>query len=111
MKSSSDQVYEVRCPACKVSFPPETGRCFHCGGRTSPRGSPSLKPVFSIDRDGTVVAEKTREEEGSWPALQDPNDATDGETPARSGWLRLGGGLVWIVLAILASLGQMCEGR
>ena len=111
MKSSSGQVYEVRCSDCKVSFPPETRRCFHCGGRTSPGGSPSLKPVFSIDPDGTGVAENAREEEASWSALQDPNDTTDGETPARPGWLRLGGGLVWVVLAILASLGQMCEGR
>jgi len=70
-----------------------------------------LKPVFSIDPDGTVVAEQTREEAGVWPTLQDPNDTTDGEAPARPGWLRLGGGLVWVVLAILASLGQMCEGR
>ena len=25
--------YEVRCPSCRTSFPPETKRCIHCGGR------------------------------------------------------------------------------
>lgn len=24
--------YEVRCPNCNTSFPPETKRCIHCGG-------------------------------------------------------------------------------
>ncbi len=24
--------YEVRCENCRVSFPPETKRCIHCGG-------------------------------------------------------------------------------
>ena len=112
MKSSGGKVYEVRCSGCNVSFPPETRRCMHCGGRTSPGGSPpSPKPAFPIDPAGAVASEQAREEEGSWLTLPDLNDTTDEEPPARPGWLRLGGGLVWVVLAILASLGQMCEGR
>ena len=110
MKSPASGVYEVRCPVCNVSFPPKTRRCLHCGGRTSPGGAPLPKPAFSIDPDGTVVTEGAREEGVSWPAFQTPDDTTDDEAPSRPGWLRLGGGLVWIVLAILASLGQMCKG-
>ncbi len=30
--------FEVRCPRCDVSFPPETRRCIHCGGPTSKPG-------------------------------------------------------------------------
>ena len=28
--------YEVACPTCRVSYPPEQKRCVHCGGRTAP---------------------------------------------------------------------------
>ena len=112
MKSSGGAVYEVRCPVCNVSFAPETRRCLHCGGRTSLGGTPPpTEPVFSLDPDGTVVPNKARGPEWEWPTSRDSGDVVEEEASARPGWLRLGGGLVWILLALLASLGQMCEGR
>ena len=32
MPASESPLYEVRCPSCRTSFPPETKRCIHCGG-------------------------------------------------------------------------------
>jgi len=29
---TASDFYEVRCPSCRTSFPPETKRCIHCGG-------------------------------------------------------------------------------
>jgi len=30
---TASDFYEVRCENCRTSFPPETKRCIHCGGR------------------------------------------------------------------------------
>jgi len=37
-------VYEVRCERCRTSFPPETKRCFHCGGPLGPGLGAMLRP-------------------------------------------------------------------
>ena len=44
--------FEVRCPRCEVSFPPETRRCIHCGGPTSKPGpNTGLDWVHTTDDD------------------------------------------------------------
>ena len=30
---AASDFYEVRCENCRTTFPPETKRCIHCGGR------------------------------------------------------------------------------
>ncbi len=41
----TSNVYEVRCESCRTSFPPETKRCFHCGGPLGPGLGRLLRPA------------------------------------------------------------------
>ncbi|MFP6563192.1 MAG: hypothetical protein VCB78_09080 [Myxococcota bacterium] len=109
---NAGEFYEVRCPSCDVSFAPGTRSCLHCGGRI-PRGG-GLRPT-SRDPEGSF--------EGSlpFPELSDSESevrrgagaGTDEGAPAdeatRPWWFRLGGNVVWVLLALVAAITQMCE--
>jgi hypothetical protein len=70
--------YEVRCPSCNTSFPPETKRCIHCGG---PLGS-GVGRWLAAARSGTSPAEEEQEE---------------AELP-----FQRGRNIVWVVTAVIA---------
>ena len=70
--------YEVRCPNCNTSFPPETKRCIHCGG---PLGG-GLRGFLAAAGAGPSPAEAEQEE---------------AELP-----FQRGRSIVWVVTAVIA---------
>jgi len=83
-------VYEVRCERCRTSFPPETKRCFHCGGPLAP----GLGAIF---RPAAAGGESAPGGEGEEEVLQSR-----------------GRNLLWVATAVLAlgvSLLRSCMER
>lgn len=114
MKTSGAGIYEVRCPTCDVSFPPRTRSCLHCGQRIPRRAAPA--PEAASHRDPFSPGAPSEVKPGSDPtpdflewAKADSAEETEAEQ-ARPWWLRWGTNIIWVVVAILATLGQMCEG-
>ena len=67
--------FEVRCPSCDVSFPPETRSCLHCGGRTGPArfqvaGLPS--GIFARDLASESDSSAPFDDEGGPLPMGDP---------------------------------------
>ena len=86
----TSNVYEVRCESCRTSFPPETKRCFHCGGPLGPGLGALLRPA-------SLGAQEEAEAEGGGEILQSR-----------------GRNLLWVVTAVLAlgvSLLRSCMGQ
>ena len=113
MKSSTGQVFEVRCPGCGVSFPPGTKSCLHCGSRIR-RGRPSVTGASvpsSLPQHGASAFEKGSRpaEDSDLPAWLEGEETLD-EHPeqGRPRWMRWGSSALWIVVAIAATLSQMC---
>lgn len=115
--------YEVRCPACDVSFPVETRRCIHCGGPTSAARAPSASV---IDPAGMPPWVRTSEE-GSGPP--DPYDGSGSSGTAQipgagnaesveapeeapsslaSTLLRTFGSLFWVIALVAFSILRNC---
>ena len=104
-------VYEVRCPRCDVSFPPQTRRCMHCGGRTGSSSggqgivrlegsglAPELADLsFGTDADGRPIR------------AQPLDESPEEESSGRSGWARSALTLLWIVAAIGFSAMRACQ--
>ena len=83
---------EVRCPRCDVSFAVGTRRCLHCGG-------PTVEPE--------VAAHIRAVERGMpLPVPAEVEPEVEEETPLRRGPRALT--LLWIVLALAASLYRSC---
>ena len=101
--------YEVRCSPCDVSFPVETKRCIHCGGRLG-KLAPRLQGVEGLAgfELGSGLSQSTPASEASSEALS-PAEREESEAPTgRFGFLRGGMTLVWIVLAALYSILRAC---
>jgi hypothetical protein len=90
--------YEVYCPRCQVSHPPGTRICLHCGGRTTARGAASGGPHPLRARSGPVPT-----------AGVPPEEEEEGVGGAPRG-LRIGLTVVWLALAVAASLYRACAG-
>ncbi len=108
---SSLGAYEVRCPACNVSFPPEARRCLHCGGRTvrpGETGSPlrglTFGPAGADSADGPFVP--LSEAERALPPM--PETDAEIEGGGRRTSLRFVTGLVWLLLALFMALTRNC---
>lgn len=88
--------YEVRCPSCNVSFPPETRRCLHCGERTvRPHADEAEVRVHTAAGGAT-----------SLEAAEDEAELTPQRLPLRIM------SLVWVALALVASFWRVCtEGQ
>ncbi len=100
--------YEIRCPSCDVSFPPETRRCLHCGGRTGPtRFQVAGLPPELLARDQAFESDSSAPFDGKSSALP-----MDNPEPRKTvgGWLKAGGSLVWIGLAVVFALMRACGG-
>jgi len=114
MKTSGAVTYEVRCPSCNVSFPPRTRSCFHCGQRIprgtspTPQTSRRLDPFPEGETGGADASANSMPEFLEW-ARTDSSEEVEAEQ-ARPWWLRWGTNIIWVVIAILATLGQMCKG-
>jgi len=100
--------YEVRCSSCDVSFPVETRRGMHCGGRTGP----SVWRVGQAPPD-LLESDQARHEFEA-PVLTSPSGPEPFETEESEprgnvrGRLNAGVSLIWIVLAVGFSIMRAC---
>ena len=106
--------YEVACPTCRVSYPPEQKRCVHCGGKTTKSivEVPDAAPEFA-----DAVGHAEPEPAGPVGLPGDareivffPRDAAEEEEEdaPRGGVLRKLGGLVWIIMFVVLTAVRMC---
>jgi hypothetical protein len=117
--------FEVRCPRCQVSFPPETRRCLHCGGPTSKPGpNKGLDWVHTTDGAGDQTSESEwfpsagRELDPDPEPLYAPEPFSGREREVSEAgeqtgsWprtlLRTVGSLLWIVVLIAFTLMRNC---
>lgn len=89
--------FETRCPRCGVSYPVETRRCIHCGGPTA-RAAEVAPPGARLRRGS-----------GAPPPAAEPGEEETAELQ-RTGLARAMG-VLWLVLAIAASLYRACTGQ
>ena len=100
MPRGHSSAYEVRCPRCDVSFPPETRKCVHCGGRTGRQAAaPLVEQWIEPEPDPFFSMQPTAGEGG------------EGETESSSlprTLLRSLGTLIWVGLLIAFTLARNC---
>ncbi|MDG2049313.1 MAG: hypothetical protein P8M78_04040 [Myxococcota bacterium] len=104
-------VYEVRCPSCDVSFPPETRRCLHCGGRTDARSgfSRAARPP-ALDESTDLASISLGTDVDGQPIRTHPLvEASEEESTTRGGWARSALTLLWVAAAIGFSVLRACQ--
>jgi hypothetical protein len=97
----SSSFYEAWCPHCRVTHPPGTRRCLHCGG-----------PVLSErpSEAGSAVGPVLRTGPSAWPPPADAeDDAAETSRVARP--MRIGMAAIWILLAIGTAIVRACTER
>jgi len=102
------EAYEVVCPRCEVSFPPETRRCVHCGG-------PTMRPREAYARgDGSPAREQQHPfslERPPPPGASSDEDAEEEPSGRGSGWISRAMGLVWIAALVAITAYRACTGQ
>jgi hypothetical protein len=100
---------EFWCPRCRVTHPPERKVCVHCGGRTEPHrdGAPIFDSRAAVEHLSQTAIPGGRSPRRPGPA-EAAEDETEPESPTARG-ARIAITLVWIALAIGASLLRMCQ--
>lgn len=95
--------YEWWCPRCRVTHPPGRKVCVHCGGRV--QATRETAAVF--DPRAALEARLGLPRPGS----EEPEAADEGDVAEGRGarGMRLGMTLVWVALAVLATLLRMCQ--
>jgi hypothetical protein len=94
--------YEWWCPRCRVTHPPGRKVCVHCGGpvQTSRDAAPAFDPRAALEARLGLP-----QPGGDEPVAAEPAEA---ESRASRG-ARLGTTLVWVVLAVVATLLRLCQ--
>jgi len=119
---SSESPYEVRCPRCDVSFPPEARTCMHCGGPTGASGVFAALRTTQFDQTSIEATEETPfsigDSFGTDPFADetDPNhrESRDRDMEEESSGsigqsiFKSLGGIVWVILLIGFSLARSC---
>ena len=111
--------YEVRCPRCDVSFPPETRKCIHCGGATGKSSAPAAVAEWIAQESGDSAATDPtpiEPDDGSIFSMETGGiETAEGEIEGRSSLsrtlLRSFGSLIWIALLIAFTLARDCGGE
>ena len=88
--------YEAWCPRCRVTHPPETRVCIHCGGRVARDRGAAESPPTRFGPPG---------------AREEPPDA-EAEVPEQAQAarpLRVALAVLWVLLAIAGTLWQRCH--
>jgi len=92
--------FESYCFSCRVTFPAETRRCVHCGGRTARAGQVQAGHVLTgageappMMAEGVSVGEDAIEEEIAISPLR-----------------RFGGLFIWALVALSALISNLCQG-
>lgn len=107
--ASAPRFYEVRCPHCETSFPPEARRCLHCGRRLGGVVARGLGGAPML-HEGPRSAPEPRVEGGTETA-HSAAPGTGEEAEELGG--RSAGGALWIATAALAVVGSVlrtCQG-
>jgi hypothetical protein len=110
---SPANAYEVRCDHCDVSFPVETKRCIHCGGRTGLRSifqqeiAPDPGVVFAPTLNPDQLNRQPPQEIDPIDARSELPEETEDERPGGS-MFRLAGNLSWILLFAALTLYRAC---
>ena len=91
-------VFEAWCPSCRVTYPPGTRRCLHCGGPVlaeRPAGDIARGPIV---RPGTAAP---------WSIEAAEDEQTP--VPARAARpMKIGMAALWVVLAIVTGILRAC---
>jgi hypothetical protein len=99
-----DPVYELRCPNCNTSAPPEMRRCIHCQGPLTT--SDIATRLHDIAEADPVAYREVAER------MADPSGAIEAEgedaAPPRRGTRSLG--VLWLLMAVAASVYRACAG-
>jgi hypothetical protein len=99
--------HEAWCPRCRVSHPPGTKRCLHCGNAVLP-----VRPVEGMrSSTPTPMTPGPIYVPSSFPELpRDAGDADDATKPAM-GKLRLGMNVLWVLLFVVVTAVRVCSER
>jgi hypothetical protein len=115
MPRGHSSAYEVRCPRCDVSFPPETRKCVHCGGRTGRQAAAPLVEQWiephSEDSASQTPAPIEPEPDPFFSMQPTAGEGGEGETESSSlprTLLRSLGTLIWVGLLIAFTLARNC---
>lgn len=101
--------YEAYCPSCRVSHPPGTRHCVHCGGgvlRERPDDAGRM-------REGEPTIQEVALGTGAPGTVLDPEDLETAEQEAAkkpAGLARVILSLVWIAVAVGISVYRGCQG-
>jgi len=91
--------HESWCPHCRVTHPPGTRRCLHCGGGVLPQrpaaGAPEAARVQPFDR----------------AAGAEPDEEEAAELPRGARPLRIGVASLWLLLALAGAILRTCAER
>ena len=87
--------FEAWCPRCRVTWPPETRTCVHCGGRVAPTRALADDAM----QGGAPAAEE----------IQGPRDAEAAARRSPMRLLRVGIAALWLALALAGSLLRHCN--
>lgn len=94
--------YEAWCPRCRVTHPPGTRRCLHCGGPVL-----AERPAAGGIASGPVVRQGAA---APWPI--EAGEDEEAREPARAARpLKIGMAALWIVLAIVTGILRACAER
>lgn len=102
--------YEVRCPSCGVSFPPETRRCLHCGGRTVQPGAITERPFGRATPPGRLPGSRGQRPFEIDEAASEGGPGEELPDSRRGRALRIGTGTLWLALILLGSIYRACSG-
>ena len=94
--------HEAWCPQCRVTHPPGTRRCLHCGGPVMPsrppEGGAAPGPVL---REGPFAP---------WPDAEGRDEEAAPPNRAVRG-VRVGMAALWIAIAIATAIARACAER
>lgn len=109
-KTSSGRQFEVWCSTCRVTFPPESKRCLHCGGRTTV-GRIAVPDVVTGDAFAFQMPSFGEASSNASPSPpMPPEEFTGEEQPAGRSFLRAGMSVIWMVVLGAGYLWQSCTG-
>ena len=93
-------VHEAWCASCRVTHPPGTRRCLHCGGPVLPE-----RPAAGGLAGGPVVRQGSAT---PWPI--EAGEAEESSEPARAANpMKFGMAALWVLLAIVTGILRACS--
>jgi hypothetical protein len=102
------QIYphEAWCPRCRVSHPPGTKRCLHCGNGVLP-----VRPVEGMRSASTTFAPPGPIGIPTAPGPAEAGGEEAAAPPQRMTSLRLGLNAIWIALFVIVTAVRVCSER